>query len=152
MGRYRYRRMRRTNRRFLATAVIAGGVLAAAASHTTGGASGAGQAAAGTRMTSASSNVALGQQMAASYGWGGGSEWTCLDWLWTRESGWSSTAANPYSDARGIAQNINGWSTSYQYGNAPQQIGWGLSYIANTPYGTHTPCGAWAHEVSAGWY
>ncbi len=100
------------------------------------------------QMSSVSANVALGRQMAASYGWGGG-QWSCLDELWTRESGWSATAANPTSDARGIAQDINGWSARYPYGNAGEQIGWGLSYIRGR-YGT--PCAAWAHETSAGWY
>ena len=102
-------------------------------------------------MTSANSNVALGQQMASAYGWGSGAEWTCLDELWTHESGWSATAANPSSDARGIPQNINGWSAGYQYGNARQQIAWGLAYVQGR-YGT--PCAAWAFEMShyPNWY
>lgn len=99
---------------------------------------------------SAGSNAALGRQMAAARGWAGG-QWTCLDELWTEESGWSATAANPSSDARGIPQNISGWSAGYMPGNAGQQITWGLDYIAGR-YGT--PCAAWAHEksVSPNWY
>lgn len=99
----------------------------------------------------ANSNEALANQMAASgYGWTG-SQATCLDELWTEESGFSATAANPTSDARGIAQNINGWSAGYQDGNASQQVAWGLSYI-DQRYGS--PCAAWEHEKSEtpNWY
>ena len=146
-----HRRRRRGDGRLVASAAAAGVVLAVLAGHghvpaITGGAGADGAA----QMSTASSNVALGQRMAAAppYGWTGG-QWSCLDTLWTRESDWSATAANPASDARGIAQDIDGWSASYQYGNAPQQIGWGLSYIQRR-YGT--PCGAWAHETADGWY
>jgi hypothetical protein len=100
---------------------------------------------------SGSSNEQLANSMAASgYGWTGGQA-TCLDDLWTEESGFSAYAANPTSDARGIPQNINGWSAGYQPGNASQQIAWGLSYIAGR-YGN--PCAAWAFETShvPNWY
>jgi resuscitation-promoting factor RpfB len=147
MARYRIRRFRRRlrgrNGRLAASAVAAGLVLAVIAGHAHPGSSGVQASAA------ASSDVALGQRLAGGYGWGSGGEWTCLDELWTRESGWSATAANPASDARGIAQDISGWSASYQYGNAPQQIGWGLSYIRGR-YGD--PCTAWNHETADGWY
>jgi hypothetical protein len=148
MARYRSSVLRRRNVRLTGSAVATGVLLAALAGHAHtqagGGAGGAMHHAA-----SASSDVALGRQAASSRGWGSGGEWTCLDELWTRESGWSSTAANPTSDARGIAQNINGWSAAYQYGNARQQIAWGLSYISGR-YGT--PCAAWSHETAIGWY
>lgn len=94
-------------------------------------------------------NQALGQSMAQAYGWGSGAEWTALNNVAMRESGWSDTAANPSSDARGIAQNINGWSSNYQEGNAAQQIAWMLGYIKQR-YGD--PIGAWNHELSEGWY
>ncbi len=103
-----------------------------------------------------SSNVALGQQMAAAYGWTG-SQWDCLDWLWTRESGWSNIAENPKSGAYGIAQAL-GHGPTNQYpadpANPPRssvraQIRWGLRYIRSS-YGT--PCSAWAHETADGWY
>jgi hypothetical protein len=141
MGRYRHQ----VSGKFVASAVVAALILAGVHGH--GGNSGP----AGVALTSANSNVAVGQQMASAYGWGSGTEWTCLDELWTHESGWSSTAANPSSDARGIPQNINGWSAGYQYGNARQQIAWGLSYIQGR-YGT--PCAAWAFEMShyPNWY
>jgi hypothetical protein len=98
--------------------------------------------------TTTSANASLGRQMADGYGWTG-AQWSCLNWLWTRESGWSSTAANPTSDARGIAQDINGWSAGYPYGDASAQVAWGLSYIRGR-YGD--PCNAWSHEEAAGWY
>ena len=94
---------------------------------------------------------ALGKSMAASRGWVG-SQWTCLDNIWTRESGWSRTAANP-SGAYGIPQASPGskmasagadWRT-----NAATQIAWGLSYIANA-YGN--PCQAWSFWLSHNWY
>jgi resuscitation-promoting factor RpfB len=110
-------------------------------------------AAVGGHPTTSGPVVQLGYQMAGRppYHWAG-QQALCLNWLWTRESDWSATAANPTSDARGIAQKITGWSAGYQPGNAEQQIAWGLNYIASTPYGTHTPCQAWAHEEAAGWY
>ena len=107
----------------------------------------------------AGGTVALGQQMAAQAGWTGG-QWNCLDWLWTRESGWNRLAENPKSGAYGIAQALgHGPTNQYPAGpanppvsDARTQIRWGLGYIANTPYGTHTPCQAWAHETAYGWY
>ena len=97
------------------------------------------------------SNENIANSMAASgYGWTG-SQTTCLDELWDEESGFSAYAANPTSDARGIPQNIGGWSAGYQPGNASEQIKWGLLYIKDR-YGT--PCAAWAFETShtPNWY
>ena len=87
-----------------------------------------------------------------SYGWSS-SQFSCLDSLWDHESGWNVSAANPSSGAYGIPQALPGskmasagadWQT-----NAATQIRWGLGYIKGT-YGS--PCGAWAHEESTGWY
>lgn len=89
------------------------------------------------------SNVAIGQAMAAAYGWTGG-EWSALYTLWNYESGWSTTASNP-SGACGIPQNISGCS-SY---DAASQIAWGLSYIRGR-YGS--PSSALAHFYSTNWY
>ncbi|WP_052460926.1 aggregation-promoting factor C-terminal-like domain-containing protein [Microbacterium gorillae] len=89
--------------------------------------------------------------MLSSYGWGD-DQWGCLESLWNRESGWNYQAYNP-SGAFGIPQALPGskmasagsdWET-----NAATQIAWGLGYISNT-YGT--PCGAWGHSESSGWY
>jgi hypothetical protein len=96
-------------------------------------------------------NETLANSMAASgYGWTG-SEATCLDELWTHESGFDAYAANPSSDARGIPQKITGWGGDYQPGAAAAQIRWGLAYI-NGKYGT--PCAAWHFETShsPNWY
>ena len=77
----------------------------------------------------------------------------CLVSLWNRESGWNPKAKNPSSGAYGIAQAVPGskmasfgadWQT-----NPVTQIKWGLSYIKSR---YKTPCGAWAHSQSTGWY
>lgn len=108
---------------------------------------------AGSGSTSSGANVKLGEKMAAAspYHWTGG-QFTCLNELWTRESGWSATALNASSGATGIPQLLPsahaipaGWS------NPAVQINWGLGYIANTP-GYGSPCAAWAHEQQFGWY
>jgi hypothetical protein len=92
------------------------------------------------------------EQMLSQYGWSS-SQFSCLDPLWARESGWSVTAENPGSGAYGIPQADPGsemasagadWQT-----DAATQIRWGLSYIQGR-YGS--PCAAWAHEESNGWY
>jgi hypothetical protein len=79
-------------------------------------------------------------------------QYSCLVSLWDRESGWSVTAENP-SGAYGIPQASPGnkmasagpnWQT-----NPKTQILWGLGYISGR-YGT--PCKAWAHSQSSGWY
>lgn len=79
----------------------------------------------------------------------GQDQFSCLVALWNRESGWNVYASNP-SGAYGIPQALPGskmgagWQTS-----ATVQINWGLGYISGR-YGT--PCGAWAHSQSSGWY
>jgi len=77
----------------------------------------------------------------------------CLDSLWTRESGWRVDAANPYSSAYGIPQALPGSKMAsvgddWEY-NPETQIRWGLGYIQDR-YGS--PCGAWSHSESYGWY
>jgi hypothetical protein len=78
---------------------------------------------------------------------------SCLDSLWTRESGWNHLAQNPSSGAYGIPQALPGdkmashgddWRT-----NPVTQIRWGLDYIDDR-YGT--PCAAWQHSENYGWY
>ena len=85
-------------------------------------------------------------------GWTG-SQWTCLEKLWTKESNWNPTADNPTSSAYGIPQSLPGskmaskgadWAT-----NPATQIAWGLDYIAGS-YGS--PCGAWSHSQAVNWY
>jgi hypothetical protein len=94
----------------------------------------------------------IAMAMLGSYGWSS-SEFSCLDQLWTRESGWNPQAANPYSGAYGIPQALPGskmasagadWAT-----NPATQIRWGLGYIREM-YGS--PCGAWSHSLATGAY
>lgn len=95
---------------------------------------------------------AAGYAAVKAHGWGD-SEYNCLVSLWNRESGWNVYAYNAGSGAYGIPQALPGskmasagpdWQT-----NAATQIAWGLGYIQGR-YGT--PCGAWGHSESAGWY
>jgi len=83
----------------------------------------------------------------------GPEQFTCLDQLWTRESGWNLLADNPTSDAYGIPQSLPGskmasagadWRT-----NPRTQMTWGLRYI-KARYGD--PCTAWAHSERLNWY
>jgi hypothetical protein len=94
----------------------------------------------------------LARAMLRTRGWGA-EQFRCLDSLWTRESGWDRFARNPSSGAYGIPQALPGskmatagrdWRT-----NPVTQIRWGLQYIAAS-YGS--PCGAWGHSQSHGWY
>jgi hypothetical protein len=94
----------------------------------------------------------IAMAMLPSYGWSS-SEFSCLNSLWEQESGWNPYATNPSSGAYGIPQALPGSKmasagTDWQ-SNAATQIRWGLGYIQAT-YGS--PCGAWSHESSAGWY
>ena len=59
-------------------------------------------------------------------------------------------AENVYSGAYGIAQALppSKMGTGWEY-NARVQIDWGLSYILER---YTTPCGAWSHEITYGWY
>jgi uncharacterized protein YabE (DUF348 family) len=95
---------------------------------------------------------AIGQRLAAARGWTG-SQWTCLDNLFQRESGWNPHAMNPSSGAYGIPQALPGSKMGTVAGdwrtNPATQITWGLNYIASV-YGT--PCGAWGHSQATNWY
>ncbi|VXC02663.1 lytic transglycosylase domain-containing protein [Nocardioides sp. AX2bis] len=80
-------------------------------------------------------------------------QFSCLDSLWTKESGWDPSADNPTSSAYGIPQSLPGekmasagadWAT-----NPATQIRWGLGYIQDV-YGS--PCSAWAHSQAVNWY
>jgi hypothetical protein len=159
MARYRLRRFRRhlrgRNGRLAGSAVAAGLVLAVIAGHAHAPASAGHNGAQAS--AAASSNVALGQRLAGGYGWGAGPQWTCLDELWTRESGWRTQVWNyGGSGAYGIPQALPASKMAAAGGDymtdPATQIRWGLGYIASTPYGTNTPCGAWAHETADGWY
>ncbi len=100
-----------------------------------------------------SSAQGIARQMAASeFGWGD-DQFACLVSLWNRESGWNYQAYNSSSGAGGIPQALPAskmasagadWAT-----NPATQILWGLRYI-NGSYGS--PCSAWDHSESTGWY
>jgi hypothetical protein len=94
----------------------------------------------------------IAYNMLPSFGFNQGSQYSCLVSLWNQESTWRWDAENA-SGAYGIPQALPGskmasagsdWRT-----NPATQIKWGLGYIKQI-YGT--PCGAWSHEESAGWY
>ncbi|WP_127842832.1 G5 domain-containing protein [Actinomyces wuliandei] len=102
--------------------------------------------------TDPASAQAIAKSMMAGYGWDD-AEFSCLVNLWNRESNWNYQAQNPSSGAYGIPQALPGskmaetgsdWQT-----NPVTQITWGLGYISGR-YGT--PCSAWAHSESVGWY
>ncbi|SFS06364.1 hypothetical protein SAMN04487846_2098 [Microbacterium sp. cf046] len=95
---------------------------------------------------------AIAYQMVLARGWGD-DQFACLVALWNRESGWRVNAYNAGSGAYGIPQALPGnkmasagadWET-----NPATQITWGLDYIGGR-YGS--PCGAWEHSESVGWY
>jgi len=83
----------------------------------------------------------------------GSDQFGCLDSLWTRESNWNPAAHNASSGAHGIPQALPGSkmaSAGPNWSSDPAtQIKWGLGYIQDR-YGS--PCGAWAHSESHGWY
>jgi hypothetical protein len=98
---------------------------------------------------------AAGHQMMNAYdpAWATAAQWSCLDTLWTHESGWRWNADNPTSSAYGIPQALPGskmasagddWLT-----NPVTQIAWGLNYI-DLRYGS--PCAAWDFWQSHNWY
>ena len=90
--------------------------------------------------------------MMSSFGFDPNTQFSCLNNIWTRESGWRWDAANA-SGAYGIPQALPGskmasagadWQT-----NPATQIKWGLGYIQSV-YGT--PCSAWSFWMANGWY
>ncbi|TNM67471.1 phospholipase [Streptomyces sp. NP160] len=94
----------------------------------------------------------VARPLAAERGWGA-EQFSCLDRLWTKESGWKWSADNPTSSAYGIPQALpgakmashgEGWESDPRV-----QIAWGLDYIASS-YGA--PCRAWAHSQAVNWY
>jgi resuscitation-promoting factor RpfB len=107
--------------------------------------------AADTTPTPGGSAQQIAMAMLGSYGWSS-SQFGCLDPLWERESGWNVFAANP-DGAYGIPQADPGSKMASAgpdwQSDAATQIRWGLNYIQAT-YGS--PCAAWSHEESTGWY
>ncbi len=115
-------------------------------------ASDAGEAITQTEDLSQSDPRDIARALLAEFGFGQ-DQFGCLDSLYTRESNWTWNADNPTSSAYGIPQALPGskmasagadWET-----NPVTQIRWGLGYIQDR-YGS--PCGAWSHSESHGWY
>jgi ATPase subunit of ABC transporter with duplicated ATPase domains len=95
---------------------------------------------------------AIGREMAADRGWGD-DQFSCLEKLWDKESGWRVNAENKSSGAYGIPQALPGekmesvasdWRT-----NPRTQIEWGLRYVKSR---YSTPCKAWSHFQANNWY
>jgi hypothetical protein len=83
---------------------------------------------------------------------GSGSEFTCLENLWGKESGWDPNAQNPSSTAYGIPQFLDStWAGTgiAKTSDGYRQIDAGLIYI-DQRYGS--ACGAWAHSQANNWY
>ncbi|GAB2851300.1 hypothetical protein GCM10027176_62840 [Actinoallomurus bryophytorum] len=93
----------------------------------------------------------IAKSLLSSYGWPS-SQFGCVVSLFNRESGWNVHASNP-SGAYGIPQAKPGSKMASAgpdwQDNATTQIKWGYGYIKDR---YSTPCGAWAHSQSTGWY
>jgi hypothetical protein len=102
-------------------------------------------------------NQSIAFGMMSSFGFDQSTQFNpCLVPLWNQESGWNQFAENA-SGAYGIPQALPfnkmpqaAWPASAGGSSSPSaQISWGLGYIKST-YGS--PCNAWGHEESFGWY
>jgi hypothetical protein len=105
-------------------------------------------------------NQALGQHLAAAYGWGSGAQWAALNSLVMSESHWDNTIWNGQgSGAYGIAQSLP--ASKYPLAGRPPseggtsdptaQINWMLNYI-KTNGNFHDPISAWAFHQVHNWY
>jgi hypothetical protein len=82
----------------------------------------------------------------------GAGQFSCLESLWGKESGWNPNAQNPSSTAYGIPQLLDStWAGTgiAKTSDGYRQIDAGLVYI-DKAYGS--PCGAWSHSKATGWY
>jgi hypothetical protein len=95
---------------------------------------------------------AVARAMLAEFGFGA-DQFSCLESLWEKESGWDPYAENPSSGAYGIPQSLPGpkmASAGADWAENPAtQIRWGLGYIQDR-YGS--PCSAWGHSQANNWY
>ena len=133
--------------------------LASRVSSTTassGGATGGGTGGGGVTVSEPPPNPGTAQSIAynmmSSFGFDPKTQFSCLDNIWSRESGWNYLAENA-SGAYGIPQALPGskmasagadWAT-----DPTTQIKWGLGYIRSI-YGT--PCNAWAFWEGHSYY
>ncbi len=120
---------------------------AAAAAASSGGGAGSPTPGGGN----AGANAALARKLYPA--WGSGAQWTDWNNVAMRESGWNQYARNASSGAYGIPQALPaskmGAAANPPQSNPGAQINWMIGYIKQR-YGN--PAGAWAHELSAGWY
>jgi hypothetical protein len=82
----------------------------------------------------------------------GADQFGCLESLWGKESRWNPNAQNPNSTAYGIPQFLDStWAGTgiAKTSDGYRQIDAGLVYI-DKAYGS--PCAAWGHSQSTGWY
>jgi hypothetical protein len=166
--------LRRTSATLIATAVLAGGagtvapavpaeavtdatnasttVTVPALATITSARKAVKKAAAKRKLSRKARNKSLARPMVSRHGWSS-AQFSCLSRLWTRESGWNHRARNRYSGAYGIPQAVPGGKMASAgrdwLSNPKTQIKWGLRYIKGR-YGS--PCAAWAHSRSHGWY
>ena len=88
----------------------------------------------------------------AASGFRSAAQFDCLELLWETESNWDPDAQNPTSTAYGIPQFLNStWAVTgiAKTSDGYRQIDAGLIYIEKR-FGS--PCGAWSHSQSKGWY
>jgi hypothetical protein len=94
----------------------------------------------------------IARAMLPDFGWSPSSQFGCLVNLWNKESHWNTHASNP-SGAYGIPQALPGSKMASAgpdwQNNAHTQIKWGLGYIKSR---YSSPCDAWQHSESIGWY
>ncbi|MFL6174178.1 MAG: lytic transglycosylase domain-containing protein [Marmoricola sp.] len=94
----------------------------------------------------------IAKRLLSAYGMSA-SDFSCIDELWSGESGWRVHADNPSSSAYGIPQALPGSKMASAgpnwQDNAETQIKWGLGYIAQR-YGS--ACAAWSYKQGHGWY
>jgi hypothetical protein len=92
------------------------------------------------------------QRTAAQFGWGGGSQYSALQWIIQHESGGRPNAQNPTSTAYGLFQFLNGTWASTGIGKTSDpslQSLAGMRYISSR-YGS--PAAAKAFWQAHGWY
>ena len=123
-----------------------------AAGGTAGGAGGGTTAAVAAAPPDPGTAQSIAYNMLSSFGWSPSTYFSCLNNIYTRESGWRYNAENA-SGAYGIPQALPGskmatagadWMT-----NPATQIKWGLGYIQSR-YGD--PCSAWSFWQAHGYY
>ena len=122
------------------------------AGGTSGGAAGGTMAGPAAAPPDPGTAQSIAYNMLSSFGWSPSTYFSCLNNIYTRESGWRYDAENA-SGAYGIPQALPGskmatagadWMT-----NPATQIKWGLGYIQSR-YGD--PCSAWSFWEAHGYY